>query len=422
MQPMKCRLFFSAAFAVSTLFVAQSAAAFEFGGYFRSGAGANAEGGRQVCYRLAGASADFRLGNECETYAELAFSDTVYEKGDTAADVHARIAYIDYSAQQFSGGDDAQFGIPEFWAEIDNPFGYGMSFWAGKRFYREGIHINDFFFWNNSGTGGGVQGIDLGFGTLEYAVIFNSNLRLEEEIVEPVDDDNDNSMTKQVLRIKEIPVNPGGNLQFAFQYAMAGSEEPGVGEEDGIALLAMHTQTGFLGEGTINRFAVQYGQGAGAGLDAISNPSVDSDVSTIRVLDALVANITRDFSVSLVGVYQQTENADESVSLPETWKSVGTRLIYYVVDHFRLNLEASTSWTEGGVLDTDEEARLSKITFAPALVVGRGFFARPELRLFVTYADWNETAADVGVFQGTATNPFDGTDGLTYGIQAEVWW
>src|SRR5699024_6258010 len=130
-----------------------------------------------------------------------------------------------------------------------------------------------------------------------------------------------------------------------------------------------------------------------------------------------------DFSASLVGVYQHTDNADESLSLPETWKSVGTRLVYYVMDNFRLNLEASTGWTEGGALGTDDEARLSKITFAPAIVTGRGFFARPELRLFVTYADWNDTAANVGVFQGTATNPFDdSTDGLTFGIQTEVWW
>src|ERR1700740_694513 len=46
---------------------------FEFHGYFRSGYGLNGEGGQQGAFQDPGARAQFRLGNEAETYGEFIF-------------------------------------------------------------------------------------------------------------------------------------------------------------------------------------------------------------------------------------------------------------------------------------------------------------------------------------------------------------
>jgi maltoporin len=62
-------------------------------------------------------------------------------------------------------------------------------------------------------------------------------------------------------------------------------------------------------------------------------------------------------------------------------------------------------------------------------VAGRGFWARPELRFFYTYAKWNGAARD-GVFgpgggtvAGGVTGPFGNeTHGASYGFQVEAWW
>ena len=51
----------------------------DFGGYFRSGFGTSSGGGKESCFGLAGASAKYRLGNECETYGELAFGGEAYK-------------------------------------------------------------------------------------------------------------------------------------------------------------------------------------------------------------------------------------------------------------------------------------------------------------------------------------------------------
>jgi len=39
----------------------------------------------------------------------------------------------------------------------------GGAAWAGRRYYkREDIHINDFFYWNPQGLGGGIEDIAIG--------------------------------------------------------------------------------------------------------------------------------------------------------------------------------------------------------------------------------------------------------------------
>ncbi len=73
--------------------------------------------------------------------------------------------------------------------------------------------------------------------------------------------------------------------------------------------------------------------------------------------------------------------------------------------------------------------KLSKFTFAPTWSPnGPDFWARPEVRLYYTYASWNEAAkraanelaagsalSDTGAY-GTARH------GSNVGVQVEYWW
>ena len=66
--------------------------------------------------------------------------------------------------------------MPEAWAEIGNVFAAqpSLKFWGGSRFYRrQDIYINDFFFYNMSGSGGGFEDLELPFGKLALAWIGN---------------------------------------------------------------------------------------------------------------------------------------------------------------------------------------------------------------------------------------------------------
>ncbi len=43
----------------------------------------------------------------------------------------------------------------------------GSTIWAGKRFYqRHDVHMIDFYYWDISGPGAGLENIDVGFGKL----------------------------------------------------------------------------------------------------------------------------------------------------------------------------------------------------------------------------------------------------------------
>ena len=65
-----------------------------------------------------------------------------------------------------------------------------------------------------------------------------------------------------------------------------------------------------------------------------------------------------------------------------------------------------------------EDSQLTKLTIAQQWSAGRGYWARPQIRAFVTYANWNDESK--GRIGGAAFA--DETDGFTMGVQMEAWW
>ena len=55
---------------------------FEFHGYLRSGYGMNGEGGKMEAFKAPGAFAKYRLGNEAETYGEMALTNNWLREND----------------------------------------------------------------------------------------------------------------------------------------------------------------------------------------------------------------------------------------------------------------------------------------------------------------------------------------------------
>lgn len=61
----------------------------DFGTYLRSGIGSNGNGGDQVCFNNPGAAGnEFRVGNECTTYGELAITSFV-KRGTSQSPLYA---------------------------------------------------------------------------------------------------------------------------------------------------------------------------------------------------------------------------------------------------------------------------------------------------------------------------------------------
>lgn len=415
------------------------AATVDFGGYFRSGAGVSSGGGNQVCFQLPGAPAKYRLGNECETYGEIALGAKTWQApgGDAYMRVATRTAFVNRQGQDFedtqpvttSNGSSivsvrdaaTRIALREAYAEAGNIGGGAFKkakLWAGKRFYRrEDVHINDFFFWDNSGPGGGIEDVDLGFGKLSYA--FRRNAAGDEfdatgtTVVVPA---GAKSYTSHDLRLSEIATNPGGSLTLGVDYKQGSRDKNTAGAasyENGTLLNVMHMQADVLGG--FNKIALQYGRGAAANLAAAyPNFGARSEDRTVRLVEQLVWQQGK-WSGQGVLVVQKAKDGDQ-------WVSVGARPTYHFDDTWGVALEVGHDRIKP---DSGEARSLSKVTLAGLFSAGSGFWSRPQLRAFVTRASWND-AAQVAASAGSPlseTGTFGNSrSGTTYGVQMEAWW
>ena len=406
---------------------------FEFHGYLRSGYGMNGEGGKMEAFKAPGAFAKYRLGNEAETYGELALTNNWLREDDPLSAPYIRTtAMMSYSTgENFSfdslnntkqGNDIA---LRQAFIEGGNVFQSipDVRIWAGQRYYqRMDIHINDFYYLDMSGYGAGIQDAPLGtFSKLSLAWLGGS--------VSDYETDTHGRLAKQNidLRLTDIHV-PFGKLTLWVDYSnVRGGDVTNVFNPDGskihvesssgwaIGLFHRTEEEAFLGG--YNQFSIQYGAGAAYNFQSTldsAGPHLD-DAWHFRVTDHFTIQPWKQFAVQAVGLYDKIHYGGPDSD--NEWISVGARPVFFFNDRFSMALEAGVDWARSEPLGTD--GHLWKVTFAP-LVISRGekFFSRPQLRVYVTYAGWSD---DFKGFVGGV--PYaDDTRGLSYGIQAEAWW
>ena len=414
-------------------------------GYVRAGYGRNNEGGPQVGFQAPGAFAKYRLGNEPENYGELTFAKNFFAPGMFALDAAERpgelpagpIAHVQMTVSMYNpyqdllSSSDTTFGLPEAWAAIGNvaPSQPSMKFWAGNRYYRRhDIAINDFFFSNMGGAGGGVEDIEVPLGKFAMAWIGAASRSGFSDVPEP-DPTNEAGFSKANWDLRLYDVNmPLGKGEFSLVYARAdsGLDENGESapESDGVALSFIHTREKFISEDGVNKFSVQFGTGAAktftSGFETITLPSgvfIRSDKADswrFRVTESFIANVNDHFSISPAIVYQLTDHDDQGKQAQ--WVSAGLRPIFHFNQYVSLAFEAGVDWVDDEQAGTTES--LYKFTLAPQVSLGGRFMSRPVIRGFVTYARWGD--AFIGQVGGNDYR--EQIEGLTFGVQMESWW
>lgn len=381
----------------------------DFHGYFRSGIGTSAGGGDQACFQLPGAPKKYRLGNECETYGELAFGAKVLEvKDGPTFKFNTMLAFAVPNQQDWEQADPSWRQV---YVEVEN-FGTGpfakASLWAGKRYYdRHDVHINDFFYWSNSGPGAGIENIDVGVGKLSYALRRNGNTTGTMQLL------------GHDLRWKDIPVNTNGALTIGVDWRHRRSN-PGVSNTGGQGLTVQHEQQKLFTEGS-NKIAFQYGKGALSNLDhSFPNLTARSGDKAWRIVEALVWQPSASLPVSgqATVVYEDRDIAGASGK----WISFGARPVYHFTDRWSAAVEFGHDQFRP---DSGAKRSLNKLTVAAQYGAGRNFWSRPVFRAFWTHARWN-SGAQAAAAAGDPLSPTGifGTkrSGNTFGVQAEVWW
>jgi maltoporin len=129
----------------------------------------------------------------------------------------------------------------------------------------------------------------------------------------------------------------------------------------------------------------------------------------------------------MVGGVLQFDNRDASTgaggatdsSLGNTWVSFGARPVFMLGKYTGVAIEGGVDIVKNQVNMAPTEV-LTKVTVAGLLRPAADFWARPELRVFVTTAAWNQGVNDAG---GTGGAAWAGDKaGVTFGVQGESWW
>ena len=436
----------SAAVALALSSVAASAV--DFHGYFRAGAQASTQGGEVYCLGNGNIGHKVgRLGDECDTYAELTLNQEVYNKANNKWTLNTLVAYgtaegnrdLQGDSWQGVGGDGPWNGqrlsIRELWTGYQTDAGYQI--WAGKRFYqRKDIHLLDLYYLNNSGYGAGIEGIDVGMGNLAFAVTKWAN--------DGTSDYNRN-VYKLDARWNGIPVGPLGNLDASVIYALpfiseqqeanaAGNARANRANSGALVTLDLNTAVNSDSVNLMNHFVVQYGtNGFGYigqnGNHAGDNYTPDLDDTGVRVIDWGTLD-AGNFGLGYSLIWAHVDNGDDHKAAGATWTTERSGWIYSIVlrpeykwtEFTRTTLELGySSQKTNGWMAPGEDPDVYKVTLAQQFTPGKGFWTRPAIRFYVSYIGGDEFAEGWAV--GYKNKNKDGDEHqITVGTQVEAWW
>ena len=421
------------AIAIAAGILSAQAGAVDFKGYARSGIGWTGSGGEQQCFQATGAQSKYRLGNECETYAELKLGQEVWKEGDKSFYFDTNVAY---SVSQQNDWESTSPAFREANVQGKNLIDAlpGSTIWAGKRFYqRHDVHMIDFYYWDISGPGAGIENIDLGFGKLSLAATRSSEAGGSGTFADR--DAYDNLVPNDVfdVRLAQMEINPGGTLEFGVDYGHTNlpddySLAPGA-SKDGWMFTAEHTQSMLKG---FNKFVLQYATDSmtSNGKGRPEGGSINNNGDMWRVLDHGAISLGDSWDLMYVGMYQDI-NLDNNNGTK--WWTVGVRPMYKWTPIMSTLLEVGYDNVKSQ--KTDDTNSQYKITLAQQWQAGDSIWSRPAIRVFATYAKWDEkwgyansdsgAGYDSGVaYSDTSAKTFSrgDSDEWTFGAQMEIWW
>jgi maltoporin len=441
---MKLRTSLLCVAALAMTVAAAPADAVDFSGYLRSGVGGSGEGGPQACFSLPGVPFKYRLGNECENYAELGFGQTLYK--DKASGLTFRyegmLAYQTAERQDFESLRGNAYWTPDnngnwhpYLADNGNNIASrqnfimatlpnGLQVWGGKRYYhRQNVDQIDFYYWDPSGYGFGVENIDLGFSKLAIAV-FRS---ITDDSINN-DGSNPRVYWRPDVRLEGINVGFGAldvGVDAAYVSATTAENAKTPGQMKLSPSVTVQHKVSILGGQ--NTLAVQYGMGSYAQLDKYVKQGMTDKSTQFRVVENLLFQLTPEVSGALAAEFEDVTQiySNDPANASAYWDnrqsySLGVRPAYRFNDYFKFAGEVAYQAVLGK--GTAKDLNLTKVTLAPTITTPAGtggeYLTRPELRLFATYAAWNTDAKG----QVGGSTYADKTSGLTFGAQVEAWW
>jgi sucrose porin len=420
-----------ATLALTTLQVSALETESTLNGYLKSGLLMSSDGTRLDSLGLFTDYGKFRLGNEQNTKIELLPTIKMTSDEGSWAKVRANLTHETSCTADWNcvDGDEQAVQFREGYVEMGGlDFAPNAVFWAGKRYSSSNTssHQYDWEYVQYNGTGGGIDGIDVGFAKLDVGMYAFMPSDKNEHPNDPdllgyADDYSVNAWLKSIA---------GSALDIQFASHMM-AEKPGSknAATSGLGITALYNFDGFYNVmNGYSRVVFQYGTGLAAGDSLGKNGwgfANSEDTTSSRVVFDGVVNLSQNWEVSTFAFYQM----DEEYSPWSDWSQVttqgydrnayaiGVRPHHQITTNFAMQYELgyeNVSEDKSG----GSEGGLFKATVAPTLMLETGFWARPQIRAFATYSQWDD-GVSASLDEGyTRTGS---TDTLSFGVQAEVW-
>jgi maltoporin len=391
----KIRLIATAAALCASSAFAAEIAGIEFHGYSRGGPVLSYEDGVKGSMALGGDLQKYRLGNEGDNGIEIDLIKN-FEAGGQKWKIH-------YMPTKWNSG---AISTEQAYVEMGGlSFAPEAKFWAGERRLRiQDVHIIDNFLMNY-GNNQGAGMTDFAVGGAKLGVGVFSGDKFDTPLPTGVKAQRINA------DISDIKTNPGGKLRVLLT-AVSGTGLAGGNSGSGVSV--SHNQADFLIAGMSNVLFLQ----ASTGHARIDGMFLGLDGKTagqkgMRIADSLNWQMGAFGGQTMLG-YQTAKDDLTGVTTKDT--SVGGRVSYAFSTNFKLLAEAGSTRR---TVDGQASQTLNKFTIAPTISVGPDFWTRPEIRMYVTRANWNAAAAQAN---STTFGQFGKTAHTIAGIQYEIWW
>lgn len=402
-----------------------------FEGYFRAGSGGNFLGGKMEAFQAPDAPVKYRLGNEQETYLESIFSkENLWDLNGPKVRAQVRVAY---KTQQNQSEDTYVSGIAapssvaairfdkvclrEVFASMSN-FIDGMpeaKVWAGERFYRlPQLEINDFWWSDMSGYGGGLEDLAWGNGKLNIAYIgYASNDLAQQTSSGRFYKSNLHMMLKDV-------VSASGRTTFWINGGYMGGGTSGEATYPSLAGVdtgLMHVSTNARGDS--NQLGLQFGYGINDSLSSAANipPAAgDGQAWKLRLTNMTNWQFNPRFGCQMVEVLQFSGSTGRSNS-NMTWASFGMRPVIGLKEHIAMEIEPGFDYVYEPAKNYND--CLLKLTASLRVGPDESFSAHPRFRVFGTLATWGADFRNKNI-GGVGFN--NRSYGANFGVQCEHWW
>ncbi len=391
----------------------------EMFGYARAGSGTNTFGGDQECFYNQGTGGgsgigrnEFRLGNECSNYLEIAFKFNHLKTDAKKVFTQFRVSNS-HNGREATESSSQSTNFVEAFAEIQGMNDLPWSFWVGKKFYRDqDVYIDDYYYFGSmNGNGAGIGHIDLVLvaGTLSLAYLrqvsdTKTNVGLQ-------------GLTVYDVRLKDIKLSDTLKEHFWLAYGHSPNSTnttSGVKyrKANGFVLGTLFDLS--LGSAGFNHTAIMFGQGIMNGFnlygDTLTTPgSTQSSEKRLRFINHTTFDVNEKWAFHLSLNHERLIVHDNT---KEQWMGFGFRPIYRVTQNFHLVTEAGSSIVQNG-----GAKKLSRLTFAPQLSINENIWGRPVLRAFYTHSFWSGNNKS-NVAQNAPTYAKK-TAGGSYGVQME---